>query len=183
MLSYVLKICHHLADLVFNPCFEGAVPKGSARDRHSSFDGTETIAQSGLAAGGRRDVLVKWHVVLTMAHRRKFQKIFRRPAIPLRNFWDGSRCEGDPVSSPPAVDRFGGVYRRDGAGMVAAAPARPPRGRPRYARAKTLLTDFAYHAPPRGVVMPRALRASAIACSDRAPLRCISRITGSTLAA
>jgi hypothetical protein len=31
-----------------------------------------------------------------------------------------------------------------------------------YVRANTLLTDFAYHAPPRGVLMPRALRASAI---------------------
>jgi hypothetical protein len=31
-----------------------------------------------------------------------------------------------------------------------------------YARARTLLTDFAYHRPPRGVLMPRALRASAI---------------------
>jgi hypothetical protein len=51
------------------------------------------------------------------------------------------------------------------------------------ARARTLLTDFAYHRPPRGVLMPHALRASAIWCSDVAPARCISRITGSTLVA
>src|SRR5262249_15426925 len=31
-----------------------------------------------------------------------------------------------------------------------------------YARANTLLTDLAYHCPPRGVLMPRALRASAV---------------------
>jgi hypothetical protein len=31
-----------------------------------------------------------------------------------------------------------------------------------YARANTLLTDFAYHWPPRAVLTPRALRASAI---------------------
>jgi hypothetical protein len=31
-----------------------------------------------------------------------------------------------------------------------------------YARASTLLTDLAYHWPPRGVLMLRALRASAI---------------------
>ena len=30
------------------------------------------------------------------------------------------------------------------------------------ARANTLLTDLAYHAPPRGVVIPRAFSASAI---------------------
>jgi ABC transporter substrate binding protein len=52
-----------------------------------------------------------------------------------------------------------------------------------YARASKLLTDFAYHWPPRGVLMPRALRASAIWWRDVTPLRCISRITGSTLAA
>jgi hypothetical protein len=51
------------------------------------------------------------------------------------------------------------------------------------ARANTLLTDFAYQAPPRGVLMPRAFNASAIWCSDFVPVRCISRITGSTLAA
>src|ERR1700736_1009348 len=44
-------------------------------------------------------------------------------------------------------------------------------------RADTLLTDFAYHLPPRGVVTPRALSASAIWCRDRAPVACISRIT------
>ena len=48
------------------------------------------------------------------------------------------------------------------------------------ARASTLLTDLAYQAPPRGVVIPRAFSASAIWCSDLAPVRCISRITGST---
>ena len=47
----------------------------------------------------------------------------------------------------------------------------------------TLLTDFAYHCPPRGVVIPRAFRAAAIWCNDVAPARCISRIRGSTLAA
>src|SRR5262249_58148375 len=31
-----------------------------------------------------------------------------------------------------------------------------------YARANTFLTDLAYHCPPRGVLMPRALRASAV---------------------
>src|SRR5262245_58213159 len=31
-----------------------------------------------------------------------------------------------------------------------------------YARANTLLTDLAYACPPRGVLMPRALRASAV---------------------
>jgi hypothetical protein len=31
-----------------------------------------------------------------------------------------------------------------------------------YARASTLLTDLGYHWSPRGVLMPRALRASAI---------------------
>jgi len=31
-----------------------------------------------------------------------------------------------------------------------------------YARANTLLTEFAYDWPPRVVLMPRALRASAI---------------------
>jgi hypothetical protein len=51
------------------------------------------------------------------------------------------------------------------------------------ARASTLLTDLAYQAPPRGVVMPLAFSASAIWCSDVAPVRCISRITGSTLTA
>ena len=50
-------------------------------------------------------------------------------------------------------------------------------------RANTLLTDFAYHLPPRGVVTPRALSASAIWCRDRAPVACISRIIGTTLAA
>jgi hypothetical protein len=50
-------------------------------------------------------------------------------------------------------------------------------------RADTLLTDFAYHLPPRGVVTPRALSASAIWCRDRAPVACISRIIGTTLAA
>jgi hypothetical protein len=33
---------------------------------------------------------------------------------------------------------------------------------PVQARANTLLTDLAYHAPPRGVVIPRAFSASAI---------------------
>jgi hypothetical protein len=31
-----------------------------------------------------------------------------------------------------------------------------------HARASTLLTDFAYPFPPRGVVIPRAFKASAI---------------------
>lgn len=54
---------------------------------------------------------------------------------------------------------------------------------PNYTRASTLLTDLACQAPPRAVPMPRAFNASAIWCSDRAPARCISRITGNTLAA
>ena len=54
--------------------------------------------------------------------------------------------------------------------MTIGDPLRPeahPRlkggeGTPRQARASTLLTDFAYHRPPRGVLMPRAFNASAI---------------------
>ena len=62
-------------------------------------------------------------------------------------------------------------------------PARGPAAPSIYARPSTLLTDFAYHRPPRGAVIPRAFRASAIWCNDVAPARRISRITGSTLAA
>jgi hypothetical protein len=36
-----------------------------------------------------------------------------------------------------------------------------------YARASALLTDLAYHWPPRGVLIPRALRASAILMKGR----------------
>jgi hypothetical protein len=43
-------------------------------------------------------------------------------------------------------------------------------------RANTLLTDLAYQAPPRDVLMPRALRASAIWWRDVAPARCYLRM-------
>ena len=40
-----------------------------------------------------------------------------------------------------------------------------------YARAITLRTEVACHRPPRGALIPRAFRASAICRSDVAPLR------------
>ena len=40
-----------------------------------------------------------------------------------------------------------------------------------YARAITLRTEVACHCPPRGALIPRAFRASAICRSDVAPLR------------
>ena len=57
-----------------------------------------------------------------------------------------------------ALGRRGRARSTDGAGPV-------PRCHG-YARASTLLTDLAYHAPPRAVAMPRAFNASAIWCSD-----------------
>ena len=42
---------------------------------------------------------------------------------------------------------------------------------------------WAYHCPPRAVAMPRALSASAISRSVRAPAFCASRMIGSTFAA
>jgi hypothetical protein len=44
-------------------------------------------------------------------------------------------------------------------------------------------TDCAYHCPPRAVAIPRALSASAISLSVRAPAFCASRMIGSTFAA
>src|SRR5262245_32587978 len=49
--------------------------------------------------------------------------------------------------------------------------------------ASTFDTVIAAQRPPRAVGTPRAFRASAMARSDLAPARCISLMTGSTLAA
>jgi hypothetical protein len=46
--------------------------------------------------------------------------------------------------------------------MTRDAKSDRPRVARDHSRAKTLLTDFAYHFPPRGVVIPRAFNASAI---------------------
>ena len=50
-------------------------------------------------------------------------------------------------------------------------------------RSKTFLTDIAYQAPPRGVVMPRAFKASATARKLVAPAFCASRMIGRMFAA
>jgi hypothetical protein len=47
----------------------------------------------------------------------------------------------------------------------------PPPSAQAKARAITLRTEVACHCPPRGALIPRAFRASAICHSDVAPLR------------
>jgi hypothetical protein len=44
-----------------------------------------------------------------------------------------------------------------------------------------MLTNVAYH--PRGALIPRALKASAICRSDLEPARCMARMIGITFAA
>jgi transposase-like protein len=104
-----------------------------------------------------------------------------------------SATEGDPRFVPVAVAARGALrpepvsgacgVRRSGDRGGAAQTAVCCVWVRAHALPSTLLTDFAYHRPPRGVLMPRAFSASAIWCRDVAPARCISRMIGSTLAA
>ena len=79
-----------------------------------------------------------------------------------------------PLSSDTATTPVAAIHRPMVTGMFAA---------PSQARSSTLLTDVAYHWPPRAVVTLRALSASAICLSVVAPVFSASRIMGRTLAA
>jgi hypothetical protein len=79
----------------------------------------------------------------------------------------GGRHRGHsaPLGSQGAGELSGSAIRSCGVtGSFVLCDVLPRQFQPTdpYVRANTLLTDFAYHAPPRGVLMPRALRASAI---------------------